>query len=129
MSITGHIYNRLSAYTGLTALVGLRIYPVVAPDSPEYPLVTYTLIAPNKAMSGNGTTGNGTNASYQFSAWGSTYTSARAVAAQLVAALEDYSGTSDSTTIQHSFYDSENESFEPTTKKYAVMIDFQIWYT
>ena len=129
MAIQNHIYTRLSGYAGLTALVGLRIYPVVAPESPVYPLVIYTLISPDKPKTSGGTSGNQIAALYQFSCWADTYASARAVADQIIAAFEDYSGTSDSTVIQFSFYESENEMFEPTTKKHFIAIDFMIWYT
>lgn len=129
MAIQNHIYTRLSTYAGLTALVGTRIYPVVAPESPAYPLVIFDLIAPNKPKTSGGTSGNHIEALYQVSCWADTYASARAVAAQIVAALEDYAGTSDSTTIQMCYYESEREDFEPTTKKYSIPIDFTIWYT
>jgi hypothetical protein len=128
MAVNNHIYYVLSGTAGLTALVGTRIYPIVAPESPVYPLVTFAEIAHDKVKTSGGTSGNMNEALYQFSCWADTYASARAVANQVITALEDYSGTYDSTTIQFSYYDSENEMFEPTTKKFNIPIDFTIWY-
>ena len=128
MAIQNHIYTVLSSAAGLTALVGLRIYPVVAPESPEYPLVIYSEITKRKIISSGGTTDNLTEALYQFGCWADTYSSARAVANQVMTAIEDYAGTSDNTTIQFCFFNSENEMFEPTTKKHFIALDFNVWY-
>lgn len=128
MSIDGAIYSRLSGYAALTALVGLRIYPIVAPEAASYPLVVFTKIANDKQQAHGGVTGL-INPTYQVSCWADTASSVRSVADQVVAALQDYSGTLSSTEIQWSFYDNESEMYEPTTKKYHIAITFEIWHT
>ncbi len=128
MSIQGAIYNILSGTAAVTALVGTRIYPVVAPDGAEYPLIVYTVFSNERILASGGST-DLNNPSIQISCWGDSYASARNVAIQAIAAIEDYAGTQDSTVIQHIFYGTEQEFFEPTTKKYHIPIDFEAWHT
>ncbi|MEO9521714.1 MAG: DUF3168 domain-containing protein [Parasphingorhabdus sp.] len=38
------IYSRLSTDAGVTTLVGTRVFPMVAPENEDYPLITYQQI-------------------------------------------------------------------------------------
>ena len=39
-----YIYAKLIADAGVAALVGTRIYPVIAPQDAVYPLITYSAV-------------------------------------------------------------------------------------
>jgi len=104
MSIDSSLYTRLSTYAGLIALTSTRIYPPPVPQNPTYPLVTYQEIdrVPVKVM---GTNAGVVHIRYQIDSWASTLAAAKAVAAQIALALDNYAGTSDSVVIKNCFLD------------------------
>jgi len=86
------LYAYLKAYAGLSALVGSRIYPLILPQPPTLPAVTYfkvslvnkrTLASPSNVLK---------QVRVQFSCWADTYSEAKSVAAQVKLALQDFRG-------------------------------------
>lgn len=91
MDIEDAIYTHLSTHAGLSALVSDRIYPDDLPKSPTYPAVIFELIDGQsyEAMVRR----PGINFStYQFTCYGTLKSQAVAVAKQVKAALDYYSG-------------------------------------
>lgn len=92
MFLEAALYNRLSTYAGLTALVSTRIYPLVLPQDPTLPAVTYQTIGRSmEDVRGSGPRYAETR--IQIDCWAATYASAKSVAEQVRAALQDYTGT------------------------------------
>jgi hypothetical protein len=109
MSIDSALYAHLTGYAGLAALIGTRLYPPPVPQNATYPLCTYQEIdrVPVKVM---GTNAGVTHIRYQIDSWATTLASAKAVAAQVASALDNYAGTSDSVVIKNCFLDSGQSS-------------------
>lgn len=127
MSIGEGLYAYLSAYAGLISLVSTRIYPVTIPQGAAMPGVSIQLIDVQPVRTG--TTDAGLeSALYQVNSWATTYAGAKAVAAQVKAALRDYGGAMGSVTAQRVFYEGERDQYNETPERYGVSQDFTIWH-
>lgn len=126
MTVEADIFSRLSGYSGLTALVSTRIYPVRLPQKPTYPAIVYTRISAERISAMGDDTGT-VRPRFQFDVYATTYANARAVTEQLRKALQRYSGT-DTVTIQEIFVIGESEFYEDETELYHTAIDFEIIY-
>lgn len=88
MTIEEAIYSYLSGESGITDLVGTRIYPLVLPQNTEYPAITYYRVS--------GPEHHDKDVAYpriQLTAWAETYEEAKTVAAEVKAALQRFKGT------------------------------------
>lgn len=134
MTIEEAIFKHLSTYAGLTALVGKNIVPGDTPQSMANQAgVAYFLISdPHIHKSGGDL--DVYQPRFQFSCFGTSYSNACAVAAQVKAALQDYSGTMGGTggvVVQHSFYEDANDLFDTVSgnmRRSGRALDFVIWH-
>ena len=130
MTIEAALYSYLSTYAGLTELIGLRIYPVDITQDAEMPAVAYQLVDDLPVHSG-GADLIVHAARFQFSCWGTTYLNACAVAVQIKAALQDYSGTmggSGGVKIQRSFLEMTTDLFDEEMRRCGRACDFVLWH-
>lgn len=126
MSIETALYARLSGFAGLTAVVGARIYPNIAPPDADAPFVTYQRVSGERLRSLGGAIGYAMPR-FQLDAWAGRYATAQAVAAQLRAALVDYTGTPDSGTVIHSvMLENDQDLYDDGAKLHRVSLDFRI---
>ena len=119
---------RLKAHAGLSALVSTRVYPNHAPQSPTYPLVIHSHDSTDRVSAMASDTGN-VSSIHTVSAIAETYTAATAAAVQVLAALQRYSGTSDTVVIADAFVIDEDHSFDPDLDVWILDIDFLVWYS
>ena len=94
--------------SGVTDLVSTRVYPNSAPQSTTKPFIVYEVdtLEPVDALSGHAGL---TFAQFTITSWGATYSDAKAVSAAVLAALGDYSGTSDNINIPRASHDSSRD--------------------
>ena len=85
-NIQSAVAATLSAYSGLSALVGTRIYPVVAASLLPYPYCVYVVVHSSPQNSLSGWSG-GDNVRLQVSTWAKSYATAYAVSDQVRAAM------------------------------------------
>lgn len=122
------VYAILSVHTGLTALVGARVYPLVAPQNTGKPYVTYQLVAGDPLHTLGTDPGDG-EALYQVDCWATDNPGAIAVAAQVKAALKDYTGEPAGVTVDRIVGPEDQRSeYEPDTKLFRRSLDFRIFY-
>lgn len=114
----------------LTA-AGLKVYPLVIPQSATPPCVTYQRINTPRQYT-MGSTATVANPRMQVDAWGTSYASAKATAATVMTALNQQQGTigagAQTFAVLVSLADNEADSYEPDTGRYRVRIDFRIMY-
>lgn len=115
------------AHAGYGTLAGDRFYPLVIPQGVALPAATYERVS-DQTIHASGADQKTRGPRVRVTAWGSTYASAKALAAQIVAALRDYTGTSSSVTIQRIFYEGDSDGYEADTERYFVDQDFICWY-
>jgi len=130
MEINDALYSYLSTYAGLSALISTRIYPDILPQSPTVPAITYQSISKVREhlFRADSTL---VKSRYQFSCFGNTRSSSKAVAKQIRFALQNYSGTMGGTggvIVNAVEIDGEDDNYESDTKLYSTMLDFLIWH-
>lgn len=123
MTIEEAIFARLSNFTGLTDLVGSRIFPIHAEQGDAMPFVTYQRISTNY-VSAMGADIPDVNARFQFDAIAESRSQARAVITQVRAALQRYQGGG----IVDAFILNENDFYDDEPILYRSQIDFKIHY-
>jgi hypothetical protein len=121
------IYSRLSNYAGLVALVADRVYPQKVPQDCPLPAVriTETMQAATHTLQADSAL---KRALYQVSVFAQTYAEAKAVAAQVQAALQDYSGTVATVAINRIIFDGSAALYDDSTQTDHIALDFEVWY-
>lgn len=97
------------------------VYPVVLPQNPTLPAMTYQRISDALAshVSGASTL---TQSRVQVDCWGRTYASAKALANQVITALDGYEGDFKSIVL------TTRDFFEEGSEIYRVSVDVSIWH-
>jgi hypothetical protein len=131
MSVGAALYDRLSNFAGLSALVSTRIYPVLAPQSVTLPYLVYERISGTRIRALTSDT-DLAHPRYQFTAFSSDYDESYAIIKQVRLALQRYSGihstTSPSVTIVDCTIETETDLYDPQTELHQHIIDFSIWH-
>ncbi len=120
------LYQMLSTDAQLANAVGSRIYPLMSPERPTYPLVVYQRMArtPVRAMrSDSALVGH----AYQLTAWSRSYTSSRDVGELVRNAVQDKSGTFAGVDVQRVFVDDARAIFDPTSQAFGFIVEVTIW--
>ena len=127
MSIETALYTQLSGYAGLTDLVSTRIYPLILPQDCSLPAVTYFRVSGPRIHAMGSDTGNAMPR-FQISCWASTYSSVKAVATQVRAALSRLQDTVDSVVIEDIFIENEMDVYDPDVETYHTSLDFIVMH-
>lgn len=131
MDIEEAVVAYLKAYTGLTALTSTRIFPDERPQDSSLPAITYMLVSDVKQHILTGKLAQ-EQPVYQFSIYAATRASAKAVAAQLKAALSDYHGTLSGVVIEKIQLNNElcstYKSTDGSIKTTIADLEFEITY-
>ncbi len=133
MEIGAAIYSHLSGTSDLSALVGTKIYPVVAPQNVNLPFVTYQMISGVRIHAMIKDPGL-TRPRFQLTSWSTSYATVQAVAKQVRLALQDYSGTmggSSGVPVQRIFFENEIDLVDTDDGRvtHYCAQDFIIWHT
>lgn len=127
MTIEAVLFTRLSTFAGLTALVGTRIYPSVAPQNVTAPFVTYRRISAVR-RSGFGQDIGIVSARFQLDAIALTYSSMRAVVEQIVLALQRWRSDLTNPAVIETFIENEYEIYEDEPDLYHGAVDVIVHY-
>lgn len=112
MSIETQLYSTLAANSGVTSLVGTRIYPNKAPDSAQRPCISYMVVSGTRINTLPGT-GDAVKKRIQVSCHADLYSAAKSVANAVMAALEG-----------DGYLELEWDMYDPQTQVYTVMVDW-----
>ena len=91
MHINDALYNYLSTYTGLTILIGNKIYPDIIPQKATLPVIAYKCISTQRVHEFEKDS-KMVNTTMQFTILGTSRKNTKTVSTQLRKALQDYSG-------------------------------------
>lgn len=129
MTVSNALYDRLSNYAGLSALVSDRIYPNLAPQSVTLPYVVYERVSGTRIRALNADT-DLASPRYQFSVYSNSYLEAESVIEQIRAALQRYTGTvgSPGVVIEDCTIESETDFYDAQTELHERTMDFLIWH-
>lgn len=130
MRIDEAIYSFLSTTAGITAVVSTRTYPVRLPPAATLPALTYQQIS-SRPIQTMGSSTQGKTDRWQITAWGTKYGDARAAAAAVIAAWNQFSGLmggGSGVTVAAAQAINELDLIDPETQRYYVVIDFEVTY-
>lgn len=119
MTLGAVIAARLTGYSGVSALVGTRIYPLELPQKPTYPAIRY------QRISNTDTNGNTAlrETRWQIDCWGQTYAAATALAAQVKAAFEGFTDTNQTPGIKQSYVVNEGDDYDDQAKVFRTIVE------
>lgn len=119
------MFSALSGYAGVSALVGSRCYPDVAPQDVARPFVVWQEISLIPTMDMNGTAESNSLNNYriQVTSWATKATSARDLDAQVRLAMNAVAAS----VFKALLTDSRSLGFEPDTKLFGIQSDFSVW--
>ena len=80
------VYTTLHGYSGVSNLVGTRIYPTIVNQDPTYPCITHFRVSESGQIAIGGAVGL-INPTWQVDAWATTYSDADALMTQIKAAM------------------------------------------
>ena len=122
------LYAFLAADSGLSALVGTRIYPLLLPQEPTLPAVVYQRISTNPLGHSNDGPDHLVRVRMQFRCHAATLLAAKGVADAVRAALDGYSGTMGTVDVKGVFRVDEGDDDEPETATFSVRADYYIMF-
>lgn len=114
------IFSRLISFSGVATLVGNRVYPIILPQDPTLPAITYQIIS----QSPTGGNIHIHNMRLQVDCWATSYAGADALAAQVVAALRLYGVRSSQPALLSAYDVNRQDLYEPDTEEWRVSMDF-----
>jgi len=97
-----------------------RVYPLVFPLGVTLPVLTYQRVSTQRVRVHEGTSLVG--ALYQVTCWDNTPAGARALAREVVGALEDMTTEAGRALVQNQL-----EGFAPEQKLHRVIVDVRLW--
>jgi len=110
MSIESDLYDRLSGFAGLAALVGTRLYPNRLPEAVAYPALSWLRVSSIRPIAMGSDSGI-VRMRLQVDVWATGHDSMTAVAEQVRLALRRWRKTS-GTEVLDCFMDNEIDQFE-----------------
>lgn len=144
MTLEQGLHAFLASRSGVSTLVSTRIYPVILPQAPRYPAITYNRVSRDTEHHLLGPVGRDV-ARISINSWASTYAGAKALADTVRLALDGYRGPFLSlaspavliTTVGATHLDNEIDLYEedaedPATQKkgiFRVLQDYFISHT
>jgi len=133
MSLAGGLYTYLKAQTAITDVVGSRIHPLVLPQSPTYPAITYSIDGLSQRTTLDGVQQGIVRADIQIDAWADEGTGghkqAHDLAVLILAALKNLKGSMGGVTVQSLTRDNQDDFYENTVDAYRNSISFTCWHT
>lgn len=130
MLIEQAILKELIGTSGLTALVGQRIYYVKAPQDIESPYVVFSKLSAPREHDHDGASGLA-SARFQLSIFALTYREVKLIARQIQSVLQAFKGTmggDGGVSVNGAFYQNEIDFWEENIKLYHTDCDYLIWY-
>lgn len=123
IAIQQKVFETLGGFAGLSAAVGTRIYPDIAPQEVARPFVVWQEIFtdPMNNLGGSVESNGLTNFLIQVTSWATTATLARDV--DLQARLAMIAATQFKSLLR----DSRSLGFETDTKLFGIQSDFSVW--
>lgn len=127
MSHNAAIKAMLGADATLVALIGPRMFAVLAPQGTPAPYVTWATIDTEDEHAG-GADRDTVGRRVQFTCYGSTFDVAEEVADSLHAAVSRVSGVYAGETVQGVFRESARDTYGESAELFARVVDYQFWF-
>jgi hypothetical protein len=120
------LVNRLLADAGVSSFAGTRIYPIILPQNPLYPAITYSIEDETFGETFDEATTDYVETQVQVDAWGNTYAEAKNLYLAIKASLANFTGMMGSTKVYRLRFESSVEVYESAVKAYRISSIFLI---
>jgi len=121
MGLEAHLHQLLADSTDLA---DVRVYPVLLPEEPQLPAITYQRISTTRSYTTSGPVALN-RVRIQFDCWSHTYAQVKQLQAALLSTLEDRSLYAD-TNIDSITLITAVDGYEQEARLYRVFLDFYI---
>ncbi len=133
LTLEAGLVYKLTNTTGITNLVSTRVYLERIPQGATLPCLTYQRISTPRLLAHDTSGSAGTaHPRFQFDAWATTYSSAKAITDALRAALNGFKGTitsgADSVVVQSSLVDAETSEPDLEAGLARIRSDYVIFH-
>jgi len=125
--IEAGLHGFLTDDTDIAAIVATRVYPIILPQNPTMPAITYQRISTPRVSSTTGPSGLA-SPRIQVDCWAETYAAVKALSDTVRTAVDGYSGTMDTFTVYGVIVESEQDLYEPDAVYYRTSLDLIIWH-
>jgi hypothetical protein len=105
------LYQRLTSQTAVSSLIGQRVFPLIAPTGTPLPLVVFQRTGVERPQSLAGNVGNPV-VTMQLTTYGTSYTSVKSIARAVRLAVDGWTGTTASVTIQRTTLQTEADGVD-----------------
>ena len=105
------IYGLLTANASVSAIVGTKVFPGLAPMGTALPIVIYQRTSTDRVHSITGPVGVPV-VTIQVTSWGTSYENGKELSRAIRLALDGYSGTSGGVTVQRVTLTSDSDVFQ-----------------
>lgn len=113
----------VTADPGVSALIGTCFYPVILPETPTYPCMSYQVVSASSEYNLGATAERWKR--IQFDAYGQAYSDCKAIVAALDTVLDGYTGTlPDGTQILGSFRVVELDLMLQYSRVFRTMVEY-----
>ncbi len=127
--ISDNLYTYLAAQSAITSIVSTRIHPLILPQEPTYPAMTYSDESSDMSESFDGQTGHAQSI-YQIDCWAKTYAGAYTLGDALRSTLNNVSGSFGGITIQRcQIINGPATVYEDSVEAYRQTYIFSIWHS
>jgi len=116
---------RLLAVAGVTALVSTRVYPVVMPQDPTFPCVTYQRLGEVRHLR-MGAPAPLNDVVFQVDAWAEGFQACKTLAAAIRTALDAVSWTAGAETVQVAYLQTEEDGYEDAIPCFRVTQRYRV---
>jgi len=128
MQIEQAVLKELLADSGITDLIGERLYYVKAPQDVAKPYIVFFKVSAPREYSHDGAS-KLARPRFQFSCFAMTYYEAKQIAEAIRVAIEAFSGTMGTgVEVGSCFCLNESDMYEEDTKLFHVAVDYLIYH-
>jgi hypothetical protein len=119
----------LNADTGVSAITGTRIYPMILPQNPTYPAITYSRNSVDRDMTLEEGQTDFASADIQIDAWSTSYSGAKTLWQAIKDAIQNFQGSMGAIAVQRAFVVGDLDVYEPDVGAYRCSMTVSIWHT
>lgn len=131
MSLEADLRAFVLADGTVASMIGTRMHPVLLPQAPTLPALTYSTISAIRGHTMQGPDGL-PETRIQIDSWAATYSAAAALAGAVRRRLDGHSGSigtgSPQTVVQAIFADTERALHESEPELYRISADYRVWF-
>ena len=119
MTIQSMLFDRLTTESGVSALVGARVYPGLLPQKATYPAISYGRVS----NSGQWGTGTHRESRFQFDCWAKTNVDVVALSAAVKGGLEEWGDVDGGYVVKMAWIVNELDDYDPEEDLYRITLD------